>query len=67
MITELDKYYPPCGPCMICGHEDKRHRLWDTFISMSAGGDSPEMIAGCFNEPVEHIKAVLSLRPYKRN
>jgi len=62
---ELDQYYSPCGPCAFCGHEDKRHRLWDTFMSMEAGGDSPELIARAFEEPLEHIEAVLRIRPYQ--
>lgn len=61
---ELDKYYKPCGPCMLCGHEDKRHRLWDTFMSMAAGGDSPELIARAFEDSVNHINAVLKIQPY---
>jgi hypothetical protein len=62
---ELDKYYKPCGPCMFCGHPDKRHRLWDTFIDMAKGGDDPKFIAACFEEPEEHIEAVLRLKPYQ--
>ena len=62
---ELDKYYPPCGPCWICGHPDKRHRLWDTFMSMAEGGDSPELIANAFETELDHVKAVLRLKPYK--
>ena len=49
---------------MLCGHKDKRHRLWDTFISMAKGGDSPELIAKVFDEPIEHINLVLELKPY---
>ena len=64
-LSELDQYYRPCGPCAFCGHEDKRHRLWDTFMSMAEGGDEPEFIAACFEEEVEHVKAVLRLRPYE--
>lgn len=65
MIEELDQYYRPCGPCIFCGHEDKRHRLWDTFMDMNEGGDSPEVIAACFETPLDHVKAVLRLKPYK--
>ena len=63
-IEELDKYYPPCGPCLFCGHEDKRHRVWDAWRSMRAGGDSAETIALLFEEPLEYVEAVLRIRPY---
>lgn len=64
-MQELDKYYPPCGPCMFCGHHDKRHRLWDTWMDMAEGGDPPELIAHAYGEPLEHVEAVLRLKPYK--
>ena len=64
-INKLDKYYPPCGPCMFCGHHDKRHRLWDTWMDMNLGGDTPELIAEMWEEPVKYIKLVLELRPYE--
>ena len=64
-IEELDQYYPPCGPCLFCGHEDKRHRLWDTFMSMADGGETPEAIAAYFEDNIEHVEAVLRLRPYE--
>lgn len=64
-MDELDQYYPRCGPCAFCGHEDKRHRVWDVFISLAEGGEPAEKIAFMYDEPVEHIKAVLKIKPYQ--
>lgn len=30
-LVALDLMFPPCGPCLICGGTDKRHRLWDAI------------------------------------
>ena len=65
-ISQLDKYYPPCGPCMFCGHKDKRHRAWDVFLSLSAGGEATEFIAGLYEVPVEYVKLVLEIKPYHK-
>ncbi len=65
-IAQLDKYFPPAGPCAFCGHRDKRHRLWDVVMGMSEGGDSAEIIAHDYNLSVEAIEAVLKIRPYRR-
>jgi hypothetical protein len=64
-MDELDKYYAPCGPCMFCGHEDKRHRVWDTFIALAKGGETAQAIAFQYNEPVKYIELVLKLQPYQ--
>jgi len=66
-ISQLDKYYPPCGSCWLCGFKDKRHRMWDAFLLLSKGGETPEFIARLYNEPVEYIKLVLNIKPYHRN
>jgi len=63
---ELSKYYPECGPCIFCGHPDKRHRLWDAWLSMMEGGDSVEFIAGAYEAPVAYVEAVKRIRPYKK-
>ena len=36
----LDEHFPPCGPCLICGGPDKRHRLWDAIDGQLQAGDS---------------------------
>ena len=64
--TQLDKYFPPCGECLFCGHKDKRHRLWDTIISLSKGGESVEFIAALYDKPIEAIELVLQIKPYQR-
>ena len=66
-ISKLDKYYPPCGECWFCGHRDKRHRMWDTFLSLSKGGDSAEFIAGIYNINIEYVELVLEIKPYHKN
>ena len=51
---------------MLCGFKDKRHRMWDAFLSLSKGGETPEFIARLYDEPVEYIKLVLEIKPYHR-
>jgi hypothetical protein len=62
-IAALDQFYPPCGPCMVCGHTDKRHRLWDAL--MEALGPV-EQIADEWDLPVEHVRAVRRVQPYRK-
>ena len=66
-IEQLNKYSNPCGECMFCGHKDKRHRLWDAWLSMSIAGDTPEFIARIYEEKPEYVKLVLKLKPYHKN
>jgi hypothetical protein len=63
-IARLDKYYPPCGGCMLCGHKDKRHRMWDVFLNTP---ESDEFTARLYDKPVEYIKLVRQIKPYHRN
>jgi len=62
-ISELDKYFPPCGKCWLCGHKDKRHRLWDAIIALQ---ESYEFTAELYELPVEAVKMVRRIRPYHR-
>ena len=62
-ISELDKYFPPCGGCLFCGHKDKRHRLWDAIIALQ---ESDEFTAGLYELPIEAVKMVRRIRPYHR-
>ena len=62
-ISQLDKYYPPCGECMLCGHKDKRHRMWDMFLSLS---DSDAFVAHLYDVPVEYVKLVRQIKPYQK-
>lgn len=62
-ISQLDKWFPPCGPCAFCGFKDKRHLLWDIFL------DAPETdaeLAKDFDYPIEAIQAVRQIRPYRQ-
>ena len=61
-ISSLDKYYAPCGPCFFCGHPDKRHRLWDMFLEST---ESDEDLAWQYETPIEHVKEVRRIRPYR--
>lgn len=63
---QLDVDYPPCGPCMFCGHADKRHRVWDAFMGFADAGESAEQIGREYPDwPLEHIRLVLEIRPYR--
>ena len=65
-IAQLDKYYPPCGPCAFCGHRDKRHRLWNMVMAQhDNAGTSDEQIARWWGLDVEHVRAILRVRPYR--
>ena len=30
----------PAGPCLVCGHPDKRHRMWDAIRDRFLAGES---------------------------
>ena len=66
-IAYLNRYYSPCGKCLICGHRDKRHRMWDAFMHFDDEGYTPEQIHEEYPDAsIEHIKAVLAIQPYRR-
>jgi len=64
-IAQLDKHYPPCGPCAFCGHLDKRHRLWDAILDRIEAGESEQSIADDFEISMECLHLIKMLRPYK--
>ena len=64
-ISQLDKYYPPCGKCAFCGHKDKRHRLWDTWLALRDMG--AEWITVAYDVDIEYVELVLEIKPYHRN
>jgi hypothetical protein len=66
-IAQLNKYSNPCGKCMFCGHKDKRHRLWDSWLSLSKGGETVEFIASLYDVNTEYVKLILKLKPYHKN
>jgi len=60
---ELDKWFPPRGPCAFCGGPDKRHRLWDAILSSKV---SDQDLAAWYDLPLAAVKAVRRIRPYKK-
>lgn len=66
-IATLDRFFPPCGPCAICGHRDARHRReFDPILIRYAAGDSARSIARDRGLPLAAVKAVVRVRPYRR-
>lgn len=66
MLPELDKHYPPCGPCAFCGFHDKRHRLWDMILNNYFFGHmAPSEIAKEYEITVGHVIAVITEKPYR--
>ena len=61
--AELDHYFPPAGPCAFCGHVDRRHRLWDALM---ARPESDLIVALEYYLPLEAVRLVRTLRPYRR-
>lgn len=61
-LATLDEWFPPRGPCAFCGHEDARHRLWDTILDSA---DDDATTAWAFDVPVEAVRAVRAVRPYQ--
>ena len=66
-LAELDKHFPPCGPCGLCGFHDKRHRLWDSIMGNYSAGDTADTIADNYSHSIEAVLAVLRIRPYKHD
>lgn len=66
-IAKLNKFSQPCGSCAFCGHKDKRHRLWDTWLSLSMGGESELFISRIYDIDIEYVKLVLAIKPYHKN
>ena len=65
-ISKLDKYFPPAGPCLFCGHKDKRHRLWDAILALYKGGETIKFIAEIYDLPIKAIQLVIEIKPYKK-
>lgn len=65
-VDSLDVFYPPCGPCALCGHHDKRHRLWDAIMD-TEGDWVDEECASEFGVSIEHVRAVRRIRPYRED
>jgi hypothetical protein len=61
----LDKHFPQAGPCLICGHCDKRHRLWDALMNRAEAGDMVHELALDYNLSPHAVRAVLRICPYR--
>lgn len=56
----LETYWPFRGPCLLCGHDDARHRIFDAIQDRHASGESVFDLAYDYNVTTEVIEAVLS-------
>jgi hypothetical protein len=59
----IDKQIPFAGECAFCGHRDRRHRLFDVIINSP---ETDEVFGYDYDLPIEVVKKVRELRPYKR-
>ena len=59
-LAELDRIWPACGPCGICGGPDKRHRLWDALEGQARSTDGPEGTAKWMDVPLAHVLTVMA-------
>jgi len=66
MISHLDRWFPPAGPCAFCGHADKRHRLWDALLGSHRVGQPVSELAQFYELPLEAVQAVIHEQPYQR-
>lgn len=56
----IDKYFPPCGPCLICCNSiDARHRIFDVILEKYQAGDSVKDLAIDYNVPEEVILEII--------
>ena len=65
-VRELDRWFPPKGPCDLCDHPDVRHRLWDVILRCARARMTVREIARDLGFPAAAIRAVLRIRPYTR-
>ena len=59
MTAELDRWFPPRGPCGICGGPDARHRILDAIREHVAAGETAEEVAEELDVPLEAVHAAL--------
>ena len=64
-LDALDVFFPPRGPCGLCGHHDARHRIWDAMIGRSSAGESVKDLASDYDLTPAAVQAVLDERPYQ--
>lgn len=56
----LDKHFPPSGPCALCGDPDARHRLFDAIKGRYEAGEPARELALDYDVSVAAILAVLA-------
>jgi len=61
---DIDRWFPPHGPCLICGipGADARHRVIDAIVEHTLAGETAEEIARELEVPVEGVRAVVDTR-----
>jgi len=61
MSAELDRWFPPLGPCLICGVPgvDQRHRVLDAITEQVAAGEAPEDVAEDMGVPLEAVNVAV--------
>lgn len=59
--AELDRYFPPNGPCGFCGDTEigARHRIIDAIVDAVRAGEPIEVVAEEYDKPVEAVTAAL--------
>ena len=61
MTTELDRWFPPRGQCLICGVPgmDQRHRVLDAVVEQVAAGEAPGDVAEDMGLSVEAVNVAV--------
>lgn len=56
----LDAFFPPIGPCGLCGTPglDQRHRVVDAIAGMLEAGEDPEAAAEEYEVPPAAVEAI---------
>ncbi len=58
----IDSHIPFTGQCGFCGYHDSRHRIFDAIIDRL---ETSENLADDYELPIEIIKKIRELRPYR--
>lgn len=59
----VDEQFPYAGRCGFCGFHDRRHRIFDSVISMNRAGDSYETLAEYYDVDLVVISALVVCYP----
>lgn len=58
-MSDIDRYFPRCGPCAFCGKKDARHRVIDSIRARHAVGETVEELAEDYDISVDAVRAAL--------